>query len=61
MEQILPGTPRWQAQPDGGAARTFANPSTGFAGPPPRTGEDLLSLYFPVSAVSMSCQWATSS
>ena len=42
---VLPGTGRWRAQRDGGggrrADRAWPPPSTSFAGPPPRPGEDL--------------------
>jgi ATP-dependent DNA helicase DinG len=41
-EQILPGTGRWQPQAGGGAVETpHHGPSTSFAGPPPRSGEEL--------------------
>jgi UDP-N-acetylmuramoylalanine--D-glutamate ligase len=39
--KLLPGTGRWQPQADGGGSQTSDAPSTSFAGPPPRSGEDL--------------------
>ena len=39
--KILPGTGRWQAQADGGGSPPHQTPSTSFAGPPPRAGEEL--------------------
>ena len=51
LEQILPGTGRGTAIGDrGGGAGAAPDPSTSFAGPPPRSGEELRGRHILVTA-----------